>query len=67
MDTAFDANNRLCVFGQRITLAAKWSRRSKTVPALIITALLVWLLLPILVAFSFIHDLIRDRNSPIPV
>jgi 1-acyl-sn-glycerol-3-phosphate acyltransferase len=42
--------------------AAKWARRSKTVPALFIAFFLVWLLLPVLFAFSFIHDLIRDRE-----
>ena len=42
--------------------AAKWARRSKTVPALLIAFFLVWLLLPVLFTFSFIHDLIRDRE-----
>ena len=63
MDTAPEMQTTDFVFSAKEShSAAKWSRRSKTVPALIITALFVWLLLPILVAFSFIHDLIRDRE-----
>ena len=44
--------------------AAKWRRRSRTIPALVLAFALTWLLLPALLIVTFFRDLIRDRTLP---
>ncbi len=44
------------------TPKAKWARRAKTIPGLIIIFILTWSLLPALIVVTFVHGLTVDRT-----
>lgn len=44
------------------TRRAKWKRRVKTLPGLIVAFFLTWLLLPALLVVAGVHDLVRNRR-----
>ena len=44
--------------------AAKWVRRSKTIPALVIAFTLTWLLFPVLLLVAFFRDALKDKTLP---
>ena len=46
------------------TAAAKWARRSKSVPGLITAFIVVWLLLPVLLLLAILTDLLTAKAFP---